>query len=65
MLQIEVKHALKTAEVNSGFNNLILISIFYLIVEVGVLGVMQDCGTGWRGEDWASRLAVDALNKQQ
>lgn len=46
MLQIEVKHALKTAEVNSGFNNLILISIFYLIVEVGVLGVMQDCGTG-------------------
>ena len=39
--------------------------VLYLIVEVRVLGVMQDCGTGCCGEDWTSRLAVDALEKQQ
>lgn len=37
----------------------------YLIVEVGVLGVMQDCRTGCCGEDWTTRLAVDALENQQ
>lgn len=40
-------------------------SIYYLIVEVGVLGVMQDCGTGCCGEDRTSRLAIDALEKKQ
>lgn len=33
----------------------------YLVVEVGVLRVMQDCGTRCCGEDWTSRLAVNAL----
>lgn len=40
-------------------------AMLYLIIEVRVLGVMQDCGTGCGGEDWTSRLAVDALEKQQ
>lgn len=34
----------------------------YLIVEVGVLRVMQDCGTGCCGEEWTPWLAVNALN---
>lgn len=34
----------------------------YLIVEVGVLRVMQDCGTGCCGEDRTPWLAVNALN---
>lgn len=34
----------------------------YLIVEVGVLRVMQDCGTGCCGKDWSPWLAVNALN---
>lgn len=40
-------------------------SIPYLIIEVGVLRVMQDCGTDGCGEDWTSRLAIDALEKKQ
>lgn len=35
----------------------------YLIVEVGVLRVMQDCGTGCCDEDWTSWLAINALKK--
>lgn len=65
-------NVLKTtkAKVNPGSNDVYVTipptdSIPYLVVEVGILRVMQDRGAGCCGEDWTSWLAIDALEKQQ